>query len=163
MDRVEGALRLYENSRTARFIVCGGDVYGEGISEAEVMRNYLVSKGVIESRIGLVDDTLETSSNVERAVELTNTKEKVAAITSHEHVPRTARFHKNYGRPDVDVYSAERIVGKPIRTWQNRGYYLWEIPWYLLLIVDPKGRIPQWLAKRRRGKDTVFEQEVPTN
>ncbi len=163
IDRVEGALRLYENSSTARFIVCGGDVYGEGISEATVMRNYLVEKDISEGRITLVEDTLETSSNVERAVELTNTEEKVASITSHENVPRTQRLYRNYGKSDIDVYSAERVVGKPIDTWQNRGYYLWEIPWYLLLIVDPKGRIPQWLAKRRRGTDAVFNQEVPTN
>jgi hypothetical protein len=65
-------------------------------------------------------------------------------------VPRTARLCRSYGL-EADVYSAEKVLGLPNqKNWKL--YLLWELPFYLLLTVDPKGKFHQYLAKRMGGR-----------
>lgn len=162
--RLNGALGLYENSPEAMLILCGGDVYDKGISEAEVMRRYLLENGISpEANMELVENTLDTSGNVERTIELGNSG-KTAVLTNHENVPRTQRLFRNFGLPEADVYSSELACSESPNYKQNLGLYLFpELPFYLLLMIDPKGKIPRHLAKMRRGEDAISVQKMEEN
>lgn len=73
-------------------IVTGGKGYDEPVSEASVMRDYLISKGISSDRIILEDKAGNTVENVKFAKEICEGSElsgrKIACISTGFHIPR---------------------------------------------------------------------------
>ena len=79
--------------RTARFVVSGGKGSDEPISEAQCMKNYLISNGVPEEQIILEDKSTNTLENMkfskEKIIAFGDASAKVAFSTSGYHVFRS--------------------------------------------------------------------------
>lgn len=88
-SRLDTAVKYLEGNREAKVIVSGArETYG-GITEAGAMRNYLVARGIDDSRILLEESAFNTYEN------FLNSKDAVAGescvyITSEFHVVRSA-------------------------------------------------------------------------
>ena len=96
--RLEKALEVYENDNSVTLIVSGGMGSDEAYTEAEVMRNWLVRRGVPEESIITEDRSESTEENFLFSRELI---EKLPG--EHEIAFITNRFH---------VFRAERIAAK---------------------------------------------------
>jgi len=105
-ERLDLALRLYREGAFGNFIVTGGlDAQGATITEAEGMRNYLVSQGVPESVILLDTLSRSTYENLIFAQNLMDTHEwSTAVIVTHSyHGSRAADIAKKVGFSPVQV------------------------------------------------------------
>lgn len=103
--RLDKTLELYRGGLFGHVIVSGG-VGGEGFDEAEVMKRYLVSRGVPEGRV-IVDGggatTYLTARNAAEAMRR-NGWGSALIVTQYFHVARTRLAVESFGvRP---VYSA---------------------------------------------------------
>lgn len=65
--RAEEGLRLYNNGYAKKIIVSGGQGKGEDISEALAMKNYLLSKGVVNKDIIVEDKSTSTKENIKNS------------------------------------------------------------------------------------------------
>ncbi|MBS1796031.1 MAG: YdcF family protein [Acidobacteria bacterium] len=88
--RLDKAVELYEKNLVERVIVSGG--FGaEGFEEADVMRDYLVSRNIPENRIILDRDgwnTYKTAVNTKRIME-ENGFRSVTIVSQYFHITRT--------------------------------------------------------------------------
>lgn len=91
--RVDRAVKLYEDlDGTAKLVLSGGQGGGETITEAQCMKNYLLSIGFPEADI-LLEDTSTTTEenlrNVQAMLDADGTQHRYACVTSDYHVYRT--------------------------------------------------------------------------
>ena len=99
-------LYLADNPETL-VIVSGGQGPGEEISEAEAMKRYLVSEGIMQNRIVKEDSSTNTNENVcysKRLIESSNSS--VAIVTNGFHVFRAISIAKKQGFTDVQGLAA---------------------------------------------------------
>ena len=83
-----------------KFVVSGGQGSDEVISEAESMRNYLVSKGISEDRILLENRSTSTSENMRFSLELIKKdcgEPRIIFSTSDYHVLRSGIISQGEG------------------------------------------------------------------
>ena len=83
----------------ARFIVSGGQGANEVISEAESMKQYLLSKGVPEDKIVLEAKSRNTRENLLFSQKLTAPGERSILCTSSYHVPRAVMLARSLHLP----------------------------------------------------------------
>lgn len=92
---------LRENSET-QCIVTGGQGANEPFTEAEGMRDYLVSVGIDESRIILEPRALNTQQNIAYSLALMDSSDcSVGIVTNNFHVFRGTALAKTQGMTDV--------------------------------------------------------------
>ena len=92
--RLDAALEYLDHSPDTHVIVSGGKGDGENISEAQAMKNYLVSYGVDPSRITMEDKSTSTWENFKFTREILDKhfpKASVAFVTTAFHVYRSGR------------------------------------------------------------------------
>jgi len=82
--RLDAAYTLYEQGKVTNLILSGG---GEGRSEAEVMQEYLLAKGVPESVMKLETSSTNTLSNCKQTKETYDLKRTVI-VSQAEHLVR---------------------------------------------------------------------------
>lgn len=97
--RLDKAVEYLEKHPDALAVVSGGQSYDEAVSEASVMRRYLVSHGVDEARIIVEDRSESTEENFLFSKQLID--ERLGADKSIAFV--TTRFH---------VFRSELVAGK---------------------------------------------------
>lgn len=89
--RLESALKLNKLFKPDYIVVSGGVANAKaGVSEAQVMRDYLVERGVSDEKIVLEDKSLSTKQNAEFSVPICaklNATE-ILLCTSLEHMSR---------------------------------------------------------------------------
>lgn len=104
-DRLERGLELYRRGLVVKVIVSGG-LGREGFYEAEVMRHYLVERGVPEQDV-VVDndgiDTYHTALNARRIMAERGWR-SVVVVSQYFHIPRTRLAFRRAGI--ADVYAA---------------------------------------------------------
>ncbi len=95
--RLEAALGVYQKTPMP-IIVCGAKGENEPASEASVMRNWLVDKGVNPAHILLDESSFNTRENIRGAQSLlpAGTKD-VLIITSGYHLPRAMAIARDLG------------------------------------------------------------------
>jgi uncharacterized SAM-binding protein YcdF (DUF218 family) len=97
-DRLDKAVRVYENSSTScHIIVSGGKGPDEKISEAAAMKNYLLEKGLKESDILMEDqssDTMENLVNCQKIIKKRKGSQHTAVVTSGYHTLRAMIYSK---------------------------------------------------------------------
>lgn len=102
-ERAAGAARLYKAGRVKYIIPSGGvkwEENGASQSEAELMRDVLISEGVPDSAIIMENNATTTKENmlfstieIERALRFENVKSAVV-VTSAEHITRSMALAK---------------------------------------------------------------------
>lgn len=97
-DRLDRALEYLEQHPDLVIVVSGGKGGDEKLSEAEAMANYLVSKGVFESRILLENRATSTYENVLYSAELMREnglgKKGVVIVSNGFHLARARMLWK---------------------------------------------------------------------
>ncbi len=89
------AARLWHNGAAPQVIPCGG-LGQHGPTEAEVMRQLLISEGVHDDQIILEDQSKNTLENLRNAKHLLS-GDRVLIVTDHYHGPRAAMVARHFG------------------------------------------------------------------
>ena len=132
-ERLDRAFELYASGVVANVIVSGG-LGREGHEEADVMREYLMRRGIPSEKI-FVDrngyDTYETARSAKQIMDAQNFKS--AVIVSHYyHLPRAVITLKRFGVHDV---SAAAVTTLPM--WHDTWNVLREFAaFYFYLMRD---------------------------
>ncbi len=105
--------QLDETGKRAKFIPSGGKGDDEPISEAECVKNYLVSRGVSEEDIILEDASRDTAENMRFSFALTTDADRCAFATTNYHV-----FRSGIAANRASKFKAEGI-GAPTK------WYFW--------------------------------------
>ncbi len=106
-DRLDAAYEYAssEGNEDVLIIVSGGQGDDEITSEANVMKQYLVNKGLNEERILMEDKSVNTMQNLKFSYEIIKEKlgedVKIAICTSNFHVYRATLLAKNMGLKNV--------------------------------------------------------------
>lgn len=98
-SRLEEGLRLYNEGYGNLIIVSGGQGPGEDISEAEAMKNFLVSKGVSPGSIIMEDKSFSTLENIKfSGRKMSQYGIKSAVVVSNKyHLKRASLMAKKTG------------------------------------------------------------------
>ena len=111
-ERLDEAVIYLTEHKEARVFCCGGKSPFKEYSEAEVMRMYLVDRGIEESRIFKDEKSTSTQENIAYAKEIIEDLEgeerPFAVCSSNFHLYRAKQFAKKEGLGDV--------YGLPART-----------------------------------------------
>lgn len=95
LKRLEAALDYGKKNPSAKFILSGGQGFGEDITEALCMKRYLVKNGISPDRLILEEKSTDTRENLKFSDEMTGCKEKKTGILSNDfHVYRAVRLAK---------------------------------------------------------------------
>ena len=100
-----------ENPETV-IIVSGGQGSNEPASEASVMKDYLVGRGIDESRILMEDQSTNTSENLQFSSELYEdvSGSRVGIVSSNFHIFRALAIAKKCGYTDVTGIPADSVM-----------------------------------------------------
>ena len=116
-NRLYGALSYLEDCSGSKVIVCGGQGKGEEISEAQCMKEWLLSRGIAEERILLEDRSTSTMENLKNARDIIlsegGSTNDVAILSSNYHLYRAKQMARSLGMNAVGVASP---MGYPIYT-----------------------------------------------
>lgn len=115
IERMERAAQYLNLHRHAKAVCCGGCFRQEQkVSEAEIIKRYLMHNGISEERILLEDKSKTTYENFEFALKIiaqdcgkSAEKTKIAFLTSDYHIFRSGVIAKQSGVRDVLQVSAE--------------------------------------------------------
>lgn len=109
--RLDKGIEVFNASfKNAFFIVSGGQGADEIVSEAEAMKNYLINKGIPESKIIKEDKSHNTLENLlfsKRIIK--DTDKKVIIVSNDYHILRCVIYAKNIGLKVFGV--ASKTVG----------------------------------------------------
>ena len=115
--RVDRAVKLYEDlGGTAKLVLSGGQGDGETITEAQCMKNYLLTIGFPEADILLEDtstSTQENLRNVQTMLDADGTQHRYACVTSDYHVYRTCLLARKLGMDVQGVGSKTVFYYRP--------------------------------------------------
>ena len=120
-------LLFEDESRTA--ILCGGQGDNEIMPEAEVMRDYLVSKGIAENRLYLDTVSRETSQNISEAKKIVNSIEGAEnrtacfLVTNDFHIFRSKKLCEKYGFDPIAKPVNTPMVQLSAPTYFLREYF----------------------------------------
>lgn len=105
--RLEACLELSKKT-DAKIIVSGGKGDNEPYKEADVMYDYLVSRGIEESRIIKEGQSLNTNQNLNNCYKLIDDENaNVVIVTSNFHIFRAKAIAKKAGFKNVYSYKAK--------------------------------------------------------
>ncbi|SFL34557.1 DUF218 domain-containing protein [Gracilibacillus orientalis] len=115
--RLDKAVSLYLDNKLEKIIVSGG-VGIEGFDEAEVMKDYVIEKGVPEATIVTDSNGYNTEMTAENTLEIAHQKnlstESITVITQFFHITRTKLAMKQQGFTEVYGAHAEYFEWRDI-------------------------------------------------
>ncbi len=95
--RLNKGLEYLANNPDTLVIVSGGQGKGEDISEAEAMRNYLISKGITPKQIIKEDRSRNTFENILYSKRFIKSGSSVGIVTNGFHIFRAKQLAKKQG------------------------------------------------------------------
>lgn len=101
LSRLDTAQRYLEEHPDAALILTGGNPDASGRTEAAVMRDVLVERGVPEEKLRMEDQAKTTKENFRDAARMIDPDDPVVLITSDYHMDRAVRTAKAAGFTDV--------------------------------------------------------------
>lgn len=105
--RLDTAVDYLEDSPKTIVIVSGGKGPGEDISEAEAMKQYLISEGIDQTRIIMENQSTNTEENIRFSKKLMEGyNPTVAIVTNGFHVFRSTSIAKKQGLSGVQGIAA---------------------------------------------------------
>lgn len=106
--RLEKALEYAKENENAVFILSGGKGFGEDITEAKCMENYLTECGIEKERLVLEEASTSTKENLEFSNALTDCKTKKTGILSNNfHVYRAVKLAEKMGYDQASGIAAK--------------------------------------------------------
>ena len=128
--RLDVTLEAMEKHPDAVCVVSGGQGYGEKISEAKAMHDYLISKGADESRILMEDKSTSTFENIKFTFEMTDQLgygRDITIVTDGFHQYRASLIAKQEGAGRITAYSAHTepryLLTFWVREWLGLTYF----------------------------------------
>lgn len=101
-ERLDTAYEYSAECPTVNIIVSGGQGDDEEVSEASVMKEYLVAKGIESSRIIMEDKSTDTSENMKFSMAYISDKDaSVGIVSSNFHIYRAMKLAQAQGLSDV--------------------------------------------------------------
>ena len=99
--RLETALEYHKKNPSTPIILSGGQGHDELLSEAQAMKNYLISKGIPENILFLEDKSTSTKENIIFSKEIIKkndfSTDKIGIITNDYHSFRSNHLSKKLG------------------------------------------------------------------
>ncbi|EAA0350968.1 hypothetical protein BJM49_00870 [Listeria monocytogenes] len=95
-ERLDAAVTYLNENPTMQVVVSGGQGEDESASEASVMEEYLVNKGITRSRIKIEDKSRRTEENIKYSKGKFNLG-KTVIVTSDYHMYRALMLAKRQG------------------------------------------------------------------
>ena len=89
VNRVDRAALYLKKNRECVAIVSGGITDNNTVSEAYVMRNLLIERGIYTDRIIMEDKAQDTFENMKYSKQLIETDKKIVVCTSDYHILRS--------------------------------------------------------------------------
>ncbi|MDO4566190.1 MAG: YdcF family protein [Oscillospiraceae bacterium] len=113
-ERLEKALEYLERNPEASAVLCGGQVPGEPMPEAEIMRIWLLARGISEDRLYLDSASRTTRENLSRALEIihelgVSEDEPLLIITSSFHCMRVRAYATDAGIQELSFLLAPTV------------------------------------------------------
>lgn len=117
--RLNKGMELYNRGYGSYMIVSGGKGSGENISEAQAMKNYLVSKGISPSRIIMEDKSASTMANLINSGEIMKNRgfDTAVIVSNKYHLKRISlmaesqHIDASYSGVFVSSYKNNEIFG----------------------------------------------------
>lgn len=132
--RLDKALSVMEDVPGSVCIVCGGKGENENAAEGDVMKKYLVSRGMEEERIYVDAESKNTLENIKYSMQIIEDenldKRAVACVSTGFHIPRIRYLCKREGLSVSYCYYAASPNSVSLYTSLVREYMSW---WKLLL------------------------------
>lgn len=122
-NRLNTAFTVYQNHPNAWILVTGGVDFGETISEAQAMANYLKTTYQIDGqKILLEDKSTSTQLNLENSLPILQTKQlnkqsPIIIVTSDFHAPRTRLIAQKQGFDNFMITSAPTPLQTRYHSW----------------------------------------------
>lgn len=101
IDRVETAAQFSQENPEATLILTGGNPDKNGMTEAAVMRDLLIERGVSEDRIILEDRAKTTIENFRNTAQMVDPTQPIVLITSNYHMERSVKTANDAGFTNV--------------------------------------------------------------
>ncbi len=101
VSRLDTAQAYLQQYPAARLILTGGNADGSGRTEADVMHELLLERGVAEDRMILEDQANRTKENFRNTAKMIDPREPVVLISSDYHMDRAVRTAESAGFSDV--------------------------------------------------------------
>lgn len=96
--RLKAALKYARENEDTTLILSGGQGFGEDITEAKCMENYLTAHGISRERLVLEEKSTSTKENLKFSDELTGCSKKNTGILSNNfHVYRAVKLAEKLG------------------------------------------------------------------
>ena len=95
--RCDKAVEYLQKNPGCTAILCGGITRGNTVSEAKAMKDYIIRKGIPESRLLLEDSSTNTETNVAYAKQMISVGSKVIVISSNYHMHRIKEVCRRAG------------------------------------------------------------------
>lgn len=95
--RLDKAVDYAKKNSDSHLVLCGGITGNNKISEAEVMYNYLLGKGVDSSRMTLENKSTDTIENIKNCKQYVDENSKIVVLSSNYHVYRASKICEKAG------------------------------------------------------------------
>ncbi|MCG9973348.1 SanA/YdcF family protein [Christiangramia crocea] len=135
-DRVDTAIRLYENGKVNNFLVTG-DHRSDDYNEVAAMVKYLEEKGIDKSLITSDHAGLDTYDSMYRAGKLFDI-ESATVVTQAFHLPRTLFIASNLGFDYHGFVANQRHYQTEYRLKQREKLANFKALWEVLLKKKPR-------------------------
>ena len=133
--RLDAATEAWE-AHPVPIVVCGAQGSDEPAPEGEVMRGYLIERGIPESDVIAETDSYNTYENIGNAARLLGTEKKtVLVVTSDYHIPRALWIARDKG---LTAYGA----GSPTYwKWRFKNHTKQALSWLKYAYMKITGKV----------------------
>ena len=132
LARLETALDWWKSHPDTVIVACGGRGSNEPAAEGDVMRDWLIARGVPEGQVFSESASVNTRENIDRARGIIgNDSERIIIVTSDYHLPRALAIARDAG---LNVCG----LGAPtLPEWWIKNHFREVLAWgkYLLLKI----------------------------
>ena len=143
--RVDKAVEICEKCAKRPVVIpSGGQGPDEKISEAQAMKDYLLTRGIPEDQIVLEDHSATTEENLIRSKAIIDAREgrkKTALVSSNYHIYRCLRIARKLklkctgiGAKVAPYYWPSALIREFIAVFLTKGFLIWSLIGYLLFI-----------------------------
>ncbi|MBR3841140.1 MAG: YdcF family protein [Erysipelotrichales bacterium] len=95
--RLDKAYEYAVNNPDSTLVLCGGVTRENTVSEASVMREYLLDLGIGEKRIQCEDKSTDTIENIQNSLDYVDKNSKIVVLSSNYHVTRAKMICEKVG------------------------------------------------------------------
>ncbi len=108
--RLDKAYEYSQNNKDSILVLCGGITRENTVSEADVMCDYLINKGLDENRIKLEKESTDTIENINNSLTYIDKDSKIVIISSNYHVFRAKQICNTVGIEAKSIGSKAPIL-----------------------------------------------------